>query len=160
MHAQVGVLSQENPDQELFPSTNHCPWAKAVLDRTQRPLTTWGPSAGSPQFRRGQNVFEGVPRGTSYITMLLAEAVAPGPFCLEFWPLLHPALNMVPFLARQACTALIEASGLYRADHWFSHWPNSAGHLSWNCGQSWVTTHLPHTAQIFQYLSLLSRRKE
>ena len=77
-------------------------------------------------FLRGHNVFEGVPSGMSYISMLLTGAVAPGPFCLEFWPELHSEPNLVPCFSRQAWTALIEASDLRRMDHWCTHWLSSA----------------------------------
>lgn len=101
-------------------------------------------------FLRGQNVFEGVPNGMSYISMLLAEAVASGPFCLEFWPELHSDPDLVPCFSRQAWTALTEASDPCRMGHWCNHWLSIAGHLSWNCGQGWVTTHLPHRVQTSQ----------
>lgn len=56
---------------------------------------------GSP-FLRGQNIFEGVPSGMSYISVLLTGAVGPGPFCLEFWPELHSDPNLAPCFSRQA----------------------------------------------------------
>lgn len=53
-------------------------------------------------FLRGQNVFEVVPNGTSHISTFLTGAVAPGPFCLEFWSELHSDPNFVPCFSRQA----------------------------------------------------------
>lgn len=77
----VRMLSQGSPGQELHPAVNHHPQAKAGHDGVQRP----GDLLLRSLFLRGQNVFQGVANEDSYISMLLTEAVGPGPFFLGVW---------------------------------------------------------------------------
>jgi len=92
------VLSQGCPEEELHPAINQ---EQRLGMMGLRDHWILGDLLLGSSFLKGQSVFEGVPNGTSYISMLLTGAVALGPFCLEFRPELHSDSNFVPCFSQQ-----------------------------------------------------------
>lgn len=96
VHAQVlrGLLSQTRSCSPQLVTIHE---QRLYLIDLRDYMATWGPSAGSPQFWKGQNVFEGVLKELLTLECFSQKQWLLVPFAWNF----GHYLNLVPCLSRQ-----------------------------------------------------------